>query len=538
MKKIGSLFIGGVLVGAVVVTGVSIWNNVATRTGVGGHVETTKYGAFLAAHHAIYTNDFESAKQFSAMLEDENVPVVQNVKMAAAFLSGDMPENVSKEDKKVDAPAQRFYYDAHLVNNNLWNDLYARHKDDKSALVAPLRIWSSIAINHKTEALRFVDSLDTNNSWKLFVRGQIYAETGDIDKAATAFSSVRPDFMNINDYMYVMSFYRHNNLTDLAEKLHDEFTSLPGGMFMAAYDNIPDWSQYAGIKNELASSLIQSVSHSQVMMYSDLSILLLRFAQMTGDGYADKNDAINYYIGQFFFNNGGDYKKYFSEIKPSSPFYPFAMLRIAEGSGDVLKLRRVLRAHPMFVPAINKLVSYYVAHGERRAALRVINRAMDTDGLSDENHAFFLKHRAQIYFAFGDFNKAQSDLHAAADVLIMDAEMTALQAKLWAAQNREIEEAYEYAMRLVRFNPSDVFAWDVLGRVVAVREGTDAALDILTRVGEVANTCSSLFEHLGDLYVSVGNEKLARDAYMRAIELADDGLVVIPNIKHKLRKIK
>jgi hypothetical protein len=36
----------------------------------------------------------------------------------------------------------------------------------------------------------------------------------------------------------------------------------------------------------------------------------------------------------------------------------------------------------------------------------------------------------------------------------------------------------------------------------------------------------------------VGNDKMARDAYMRAIELSDDGLVVVPQIRHKLRKLK
>ena len=120
----------------------------------------------------------------------------------------------------------------------------------------------------------------------------------------------------------------------------------------------------------------------------------------------------------------------------------------------------------------------------------------------------------------------------------IDAEILALQAKIWAVENREIETAYEYAMNLVKRNPSDVFAWDVLGRVVAAREGDEAALELIERVGEVAKDCSSLFENLGDLYARTGNEKMARDAYLRAIELSDDGLVVVPQIRQKLRKVK
>ena len=537
MKKIGSLFIKIVLVGAIVLLGLDVWNNYTSRSDHGSSVLTTQYGAFLAAQHAVYINDFDTAAQYSNILDEKDIAAVSNIKMLSGFLSGQMPENASELKKESGTPA-RLIYDAYLVNNDDWEEMYSRHKNDKSALAAPLRVWSSVAVNHKTEVLKFIDSLETSDSWKSFVRGQIYAENGDVSKAADEFSKVRPNFMNINDYLYVMSFYRHNGLTELEDTLYEAFTMQPGGMFMAGFDNIPDWSEYSGLKNALAFSLIQNVSHTQVMMYSDLSVLLLRFAQMVGQGSSGENDAITYYLGQYFFSNSGDYEAYFSKIKPSSPYYPFAMLRMAEGKQDILRLHKVLRAYPTFVPAISKLVSYYISHGDKRSALKIMNRALDNESLSDENHAFFLKGRARIYFAFGDMVRAQSDIRAASDVLEIDAEILALQAKIWAAENREIDTAYEYAMTLVKRNPSDVFAWDVLGRVVAAREGDDAALELIERVGEVAKECSSLFENLGDLYMRAGNNKMAVDAYLRAIELSDDGLVVVPQIRQKLRNVK
>ena len=113
-----------------------------------------------------------------------------------------------------------------------------------------------------------------------------------------------------------------------------------------------------------------------------------------------------------------------------------------------------------------------------------------------------------------------------------------LQAKFWGAQNREIETAYKYAITLVSKNPSDVLAWDTLGCVVAVREGADAALDVLRRVGEVSDTHSALFMHLGDIYMTLGDVDNARSSYIRAIDLSDDGLVVVPELERKLRNIK
>lgn len=499
-------------------------------------IPQTKYGSFLAAQHAIYTNDFDSAAKFSEILDGKDGDVVKNTKVMATFLSGRLPENVADLAKENGTPA-RLIYDAYLVGQGDWNKLYMRHKNDTSALAAPLRIWASVAINHRTEAIKFVDSLQTNTSWKSFVHGQIYAETGNIEKAVAEFENVRPDFMNINDYLYIMSFYRHNGMIDKANVLRDNFTSRPGGVFMLDYENIPDWSNFSGFKNALAFSLIQNVSHTQVMMYSDLSILLLRFAQIISDEDSNR-DAINYYIGQYFFNNNGDYNAYFVKIDQKSPFYLFATLRDCEATGNITKLRHVLKSHSLFVPAINKLVAYYTANGDKRAALRILRRAMDNEKLSDAAHAFFLKNRALVYFTFGDLNKSQADIRAASDVLSVDPEILVLQAKIWAAENRELDTAYEYAMSLVQRNPSDVLAWDVLGRVVAAREGDDAALELIERVGEVSKDCSSLFENLGDLYARGGKHELARDAYMRAIDLSGDGMVVVPQIQKKIRKLK
>ncbi|MBO4626342.1 MAG: hypothetical protein J5679_03690 [Alphaproteobacteria bacterium] len=534
MKKTESLFVGALLLIVVAVAGASIFGE--TNVSKTSNIPDTKYGAFLAAQHAIYNNDFDAAAKYGEMLGDVDFAAVKNVKMMADFLSGRLPENAADLAKESGTPA-RLIFDAYLVGQGDWNKLYNRHKNDDSALVAPLRIISSVAINHRTEAIKFVNSLQTNDSWKSFVRGQIYAETGNVDKATTEFAQVRTDFMNINDYLYIMSFYRHHNLEEAAAALRTDFTSRPGGMFMLEFDDVPDWSVFSGFQNALAFSLVQNVSHTSVMMFSDLSILLLRFAQIIMPE-ENNSDAINYYIGQYFFSNNGDYENYFSKIQPNSPFFVFAKLREYETSGDITKMRRLLRAHPLFVPAMNKLIAHYTANGDKHSALRILNRAMKNDGLSDVSHAFLLKSRAQVYFAFGDLDYAQADIHAAAEVLNVDPEILALQAKIWAAQNRNLDDAYEYAMTLVQHNPGDVYAWDVLGRVVAVREGVDAALELIERVGDVAKECSSLFDGLGDLYMQSGNYKMAYDAYMRAIDLSGDGLVVVPQIQRKVRKLK
>jgi len=538
MRKTETLFVGAGLIAALVLSGVVVWRALApTDESVSHRYPVTKYGAFLAAQHAIYVNDFERAAEFSRDLNDIEYPTVYNTRMLSEFLSGRLPADAKLMRDEKNAAA-RLIYDAYLVDQGKWEDLYKRHKKDTSALAAPLRIWSSVATGNTADAIKFVSKLPTNESWKAFTRGQIYAQTGDTTRAEKEFGAVSTDFMNINDYLYVMSFYHANGMDGAAAKLRDDFTSQPGGMYMLGYNAVPDWEYYKGNKNAMAFSLLQHVSHTQIMMYSDLSLLLLRFAQIAGPSYAGENDAINYYLGQYFYNNSGDYKKYFDAIPKDSPFYLFGVLRMADKSGNFEPLAAAIEANPLFVPGAGRLIAHYVSQGNRRAALRVVSRALADDNITPDGRGFFLKSRAHIHFAFDDLDAAQADLRAASDILTIDGEIVALQSKLWARQNRELENAYEYAMGLVGKNPTDVAAWDVLGRVVAAREGTDAALELIERVGEVANTNCALFEQLGDLYSAKGDKKLARDAYMRAIDLADEGFCVIPALEKKIRKLK
>lgn len=546
MKKIETIFITISLLLAVVIVGGVIGRHVNSASGsfnTGGadvsgfSFPNRQFGAFLAAQHAIYTNDFDAAGRFADGLTDVQYPIVQNTKIISEFLNGYLPQdaNLLKQEKSMPA---KLIYDAYLIRNNKWKDFHNRHKTDEVALLAPLRIWSAIANDWRTNTFKYIDKMSMNENWKSFVRGQIYAELGDLDKAAQHFALVTPEFMNINDYLYLMSFYKHHNMLEDAAILRADFTARPGGMFLSDFDDFPDWSIYSGFENALAFSLVQNVSHTQILMYSDLAMILLRFAQIIAPEFAVSNNIIDYYIGQFYFKNVGDWADSFAKISPESPFYLFAKMRIAEKTGDVKYLEEILDRSPLFVSAINKLVSYHIRNGNQRAALRVVNDSLSTKGISEIARAFFTKSRAQIHYSFGDYDAALSDIISASEILKGDPEILSLQARVYAAQNKGLESAYSYAMAVVRRNPADVFAWDTLGRVVAVREGKDIALDLIKRVGEVSETCSSLFENLGDLYLATGDIERAKQSYKRAIELSEDGLVVVPLIEKKLRKIK
>ena len=454
------------------------------------------------------------------------------------FLNGKIPENTDNLVKQKNI-VSRVVLNAKLVNDGKWGEIYNKHKTDKMRMMAPFRIWSGVAINHITETLKFIDSLDTNPSWQSFLRGQIFAEQGKIQKAAGEFDKVRPEFMNINDYLYLMSFYKHNGLDANANKLRTAFTTKPGSMFMINYTDIPDWSKYAGYKNQLAFNFVQTIAHTQSMSHSDLSLLLLHFAKNVGDENSVQLDAINYHSGLYMISNMGNYDKYFSKISSTSPYYPFVNLRLAELTHNEHAVKRAIDAQPLFMPATNLYVGWQIQSGDKSGALKTIDKALSNADISTGARAYLYKMRAETNFIFEDLDASQKDLDSAF-ILIQkpDPDVFSIQARLWAARGENLDKAYAYSLSLVQFAPTDTCTWDTLGYVMRAREGLDAALDVMQRVGEFANSCSALFEHLGDMYIESGDNKLARDAYLRAIELSDDGLSVKPLLEKKLKRIK
>ena len=264
--------------------------------------------------------------------------------------------------------------------------------------------------------------------------------------------------------------------------------------------------------------------------------MFLRFAEIISDG--TNMDAINYYLGQYYYYNNGDYKEVFNRIDKSSPLYLFGQLKIAEKAGDFKAIEKIARNNPWFVPAVQIVGRESIKNGDKSRALSVINRALEQKNLPVDGQIYFLKQRAYVYIMFNDGDKAQKDLDTIKELdSIVRPDVMLLQARAWVLQNKNLDDAYYYTMALIKVNTSDVSAWDLLSVIVDKKEGVENALEILERVGEVTPT-SSVYDHLGDFYQKQGDTERAKKAYSHALDLADDGLVVMPFVQKKIRKIK
>lgn len=538
MKEIKKFYIGVflcVIIFCAGVLGQKVMDFYSSRSGYGEAVFDTDFGNFLAAQHALSINDFNAAAEMAGAIKADN-KTVADMRIMTDFFNGRLPKNAEtfKDSKDL---VHGLIYDAFLIQKDDWKSVYNRHIKDTTVLASPLRIFSGVKRGKIKETLKFIDSLQTNDSWKAFVKGQVAVLNNDIETASKEFAKVHPDFMNINDYLYLMSFYKKNGMLEDMKILHGDFTARPGGMYVLDYPDIPDWSNYDGYKNNLVFALIQSISHTQIMIYTDLPLLFLRFAQTISN--EANMDAINYYLGQYYFHNTGDYKTCFNRIGKTSPFYLFSQLNVAERDADFRGVKKIVHDNPLFVPAIQLLVREYIKNGDKHGALSVLNRALKHEKLPDEGRAFLLKQRAYVYLVFNDAKPAQEDLY---DVKIisgnMSADLMALQARAWIVRNRNLDDAYNYAMSLIKNNTSDVYAWTLAAQVVAKKESVDNALEILESVSASGANLSVLYDVLGDLYNAQGEKEKALRAYNQALDLSDDCMIVVPNVQKKIRKLK
>jgi len=539
MKGIKSFYTGSLLLAIIIFCscflGQKIFDAKSNKSVSVESINDTDFGRFLAAQHALYVNDFTSASQLVSGVKSD-VGVVKQTKVVTDFFDGKIPDNAADLKQAKDL-ISRFVYDAYLIQHDNWKNVYERHKNDESLIAAPLRIFSGAKQGKTKEIIKFVDSLKTSDSWKAFVRGQIAVLNNDIDTAAKEFAKVHPDFMNVNDYLYLMSFYQKNGMFEDMEILKDDFVNKPGSMYILNYPEIPDWSNYDGYKNNLVFSIIQTISHTQILIYTDLSLMFLRFAQAISN--ETNLDAVNYYLGQYYFYNSGDYKTCFDSIKKSSPLYLFSVLKIAEKDKDFKLVEKIARKNPLFIPAVNIAVRQNIKNGNKHAALNLINRGLKEKNLNGNGRVYLLKQRIHVNLMFNNVKRAQQDMDEIKELgASLTPDIILLQARIWEKQNIKLDKAYDFAMELIKKNTSDVNAWDVLGLIVSKRESLDNGLEIMERVGAVATTSSALFEHLGDLYLKRGDKERAKRAYSQALDLSEDCLVVVPVVQRKLRNLR
>ena len=495
------------------------------------------FGFWLAAQHAAHINDFGRVAKFLSRIEGDAPAEVRAVRALAMFFdSGDVSE-VEFLIRDGASGALSVINAAVLARDGKWREMSRVIGGDTAAFWTPLRIWALVGSGQRQQALRFIDSVPrATDAWKNFQKGAVNAATRNPRTARNNFQAVPVSFLNLSDYHLVLSFYNHFGFKDEAAELSREWLANPGAMYMANIPFEPDWSRYDTHQKMIAAGMIQKVSHGGQATHNDAGLLGLRIASMLGGDPV----ALDYYLGLHFFRVNSDlYKRYWNRVLDNPIYGPFVRMKIAEKAGNKVAISReiskLLRDVPLFLPAMQVMWRIEMAAGRDVEMLRVLNRALSQAEDFDMGQAFLLRLRAHTFYLFGELIAADDDLEKAADLAPLDAGIMGMRARVWARQGENLDEAYRYAISLIRAFPATVENWGILALVVQAKEGDEPALALLERVARIAETSSELFMILGDIRMSTGDTKGAIQAWERSLTLTDDGLVIESEVRRRIR---
>ncbi|MDR0319783.1 MAG: tetratricopeptide repeat protein [Rickettsiales bacterium] len=491
-----------------------------------------EFGEFMAGLHAIQISDFAGMKRFSEAMSDSNSKLVRETVMRAAFMSGG--DLVGGHPGTGEATLVKLSIDFALAaKENRWKDAWKIVRAKDIFLLAPARIVAAVAAGQPEFAHKIADSNKAFPDLVNFYHGFAHAVQGQPKSAKKYFDLMSDDFLNLNDFLFIRAFYLHHKMDEAAAALTERFAANPRGSFIADIADLPDWSNYDTYQKQVRFGLVSVVAHNPFMVGTGWGLVALRTAEAVALGEAD--DALNYYLGMNFAGTGhGDF--FFDRISEASPFRPFVM---AQGGASARVLEKLVKKYPSFTPAVGRLALLRIADGDLRGALKTIDRALDhAKDASPSTTVYLLKIRAHINLLAGELFEAENDLNEASLLMPKDHGLIADKARVWAAQGRALDQAYDLMVSLIKENPGVSDYWDAIGVVLNARgEGAEAA-KIFERVQRIEPDVSSYAEHAGDAYSAIGEVRRAKDAYRRALDLKADGQINAREVRKKMNRLK
>jgi tetratricopeptide (TPR) repeat protein len=225
----------------------------------------------------------------------------------------------------------------------------------------------------------------------------------------------------------------------------------------------------------------------------------------------------------------------FAAIGRDSAFYDDALSHIGyiyletDRVGDAIKILEARAGEDKPRPQIfNYLASLYATDGQHDQAMATIDRGLELYPANIE----LLYQRGLLLERAGRHAEAMQAMQALLAIDGEHAEALNFLAYALAIENRDLDQALEYAEHAIKLNPAPHIL-DTLGWVY-YRQGR--FLEALKMIEEASRSISQdavILEHLGDIHLALNNLAQARAAYEKALQLDPDNV----DLRAKLDKL-
>jgi len=172
----------------------------------------------------------------------------------------------------------------------------------------------------------------------------------------------------------------------------------------------------------------------------------------------------------------------------------------------------------------------YEAALKNARQLEALAKGQETTNLLD---GFFYYQYATLHERTGEFEEAEKQFFKAIE--LGDAAISASAqnyiAYMWAERGEKLELGLSLIEQALSTEPENAAFIDTLGWIYYMQGRYEEALDQLKTANEIFNGDSTIWEHLGDTYLKLGNPTAARKHWKKALELS-------PEAEHLNKRIK
>ncbi len=490
------------------------------------------YGSYLVARHALYNLDFNKLSKEVEDLEkvknkEKSISSLINI---SSFLSGNFNSKDTTFNKDSDTLFEYFINFSYLFKDNKFNQINQTLFNTPLKIFTSMKIWTDIGLDNYKNALKTISESKESQNWKNFELGMIANYNKDNKEAITYFKKIKENYININDFIYIYSFYKNNNINENINFPIDEIDLSTKKTY-----------QFNTIQQNLAFSIISYLSHHN-SNESILSLTLLRTAEFLYPEYTPTY----YYLALYFFNqnNWVEFDKNIEKIQKDSFLYEIAQLKSAEKdfilnnkNSGYKKINNLIKENPNFYPAITNLVFNYIQDDKTKEAFNILNNLSKNKEISDKNRGLILKLKSHLYLLNNQNDLSEISLFDALYYLPNEISIINDLMYVWAKQNKNLDEADKLMSSIIKNNPQNTAFWDTLAYISLKKQDYQFAKNIWNKVSNASDANSVLFEHMGDLYYELENKNEAKKHYKKALELKSDGFINTKNIEKKLKKL-
>lgn len=216
-------------------------------------------------------------------------------------------------------------------------------------------------------------------------------------------------------------------------------------------------------------------------------------------------------------------KKLLRQVRPASPLYDESVImlaRIQQEEKDFSGAEKTLRA--AMADKKQRQLNFYVAlamlyagQGKIEKAHEVFAKAIvDFPGNAETHYEYAL-----FFHKLGDEAGAIQQMEEVLKREPKHARALNYVGYSWAEEGRNLDQAKDYIEQAVALLPHDGFVRDSLGWVYYRMGDFTAAVRELTLAVKLTPDNPTIYEHLGDAYLSANDIQNARNAYLKSLEL-------------------